>query len=112
MLNERDVVATVRRIELRELRLWVREGWVKPATGESGPVFDDLDVARIRLVCDLRMEMSLPADAVPVVLSLLDQIHGLRRELRGLADAVDAQPAQTRQAIVDACKARAKDRTG
>ena len=102
MLNERDVVARVARIELRELRSWVRQGWVKPATGEQGPVFDDLDVARIRLVCDLRKDMSLSADAIPIVLSLLDQVHGLRRELRGLAEAVDTQPATTRQAIIEA----------
>ncbi|MFP7671861.1 chaperone modulator CbpM [Marivita sp. S0852] len=102
MLNERDVVARVARVELRELRLWVREGWIKPATSEAGPVFDDLDVARIRLVCDLRKEMALPNDAVPVVLSLLDQLHGLRRDLKNLAGAVDAQPDEIRQAIVSA----------
>ncbi len=99
---ERDVVATVHRLQLQELRLWVREGWVRPAESEKGPVFDDLDVARIRLVCDLRKDMSLPSDAVPIVLSLLDQIHGLRRELRGLAEAVDTLPTETRQAIVAA----------
>lgn len=106
MLYEQDVVASVRRVELRELRLWVEMGWVKPADSDRGPVFDDLDVARIRLVCDLRKEMDLPTDAVPVVLSLLDQIHGLRRELRGLAGAVDTQPGEIRQAIIDAYKAR------
>lgn len=102
MLDERDVVATVRRLHLKELRLWVEMGWVRPANSDAGPVFDDLDVARIRLVCDLRQDMSLPEDAVPVVLSLLDQIHGLRRELRGLAGAVDTQPDEIRQAIVQA----------
>lgn len=105
MLDERDVVARVRRVELRELRLWVRQGWIKPATGAKGPVFDDLDVARIRLVCDLRKEMSLPTDAVPVVLSLLDQIHSLRRELLGLSEAVDAQPEDARQAVIEAYRA-------
>ncbi|WP_108485121.1 chaperone modulator CbpM [Oceaniglobus ichthyenteri] len=105
MLNERDVVATVHRVELHELRLWVREGWVKPADRGGEPMFDELDVARIRLVCDLRTEMSLPDDAVPVVLSLLDQIHGLRRELRGLTRAVDSQPDATRQAIAAAFRA-------
>ncbi|MCI2393890.1 chaperone modulator CbpM [Aliiroseovarius sediminis] len=109
MLNEQDVVATVRRVELRELRLWVNEGWVKPAQGESGPVFDDLDVARIRLVCDLRTDMSLPDDAVPVVLSLLDQVHGLRRELRGLVEAVEAQPSVTKKAVIEAYRARLPD---
>lgn len=110
MLDERDVVARVRRVHLRELRLWVREGWVRPSEGESGPVFDELDVARIRLVCDLSKDMSLPTDAIPVILSLLDQVHGLRRELRELAEAVDEQPEETRRRIVEACKARAAGR--
>ncbi|WP_323035788.1 chaperone modulator CbpM [Pararhodobacter sp.] len=107
MLDERDVVAMVRRVQLKELRLWVREGWIKPAISDNGPAFDDLDVARIRLVCDLRKDMSLPTDAVPVVLSLLDQIHGLRRELRGLAQAVDTQPSEIRKAIAAAYRAGA-----
>ncbi len=106
MLNERDVVARVARVELRELRLWVREGWIKPAEGENGPVFDDLDVARIRLVCDLRKEMALPTDSMPVILSLLDQLHGTRRELRDLAAAIEAQSPEVRRAIVAAYRAR------
>ena len=109
MWTERDVVSRVTRVELRELRLWVREGWVKPIESDKGPVFDDLDVARIRLVCDLRKDMALPTDAVPVVLSLLDQLHGLRRELRDLAGAVDAQPREVRRAIVAAYKASQGD---
>ena len=106
MLNEHDVVARVARVELRELRLWVREGWVRPAEGENGPVFDDLDVARIRLVCDLHKEMALPTDAMSVILSLLDQLHGTRRELRELAGAIDAQSPEVRQAIIAAYRAR------
>ena len=104
-LNERQVVASVRRLRLRELRLWVNEGWIRPAAGENGPVFDEIDVARIRLVCDLRQDMSLPPEAVPVVLSLLDQVHGLRRELRDLARAVDQQPEAARRGVIDAYRA-------
>ncbi|MEB8387230.1 MerR family transcriptional regulator [Rhodobacteraceae bacterium KMM 6894] len=100
MLEERDVLTRVRRVRLQELRLWVQEGWVRPARSESGPRFDELDVARVRLVRDLRRDLSVPADTVPVILSLLDQVHGLRRELRSLAEAVQAQPEETRQAIV------------
>jgi chaperone modulatory protein CbpM len=105
MLGERDVLTRVRRVRLQELRLWVQEGWVRPASGDTGPRFDELDVARVRLLRDLRRDLSVPADTVPVILSLLDQVHGLRRELRSLAEAVDAQPDETRKAIVDAyCK--------
>lgn len=109
-LRESDVVASVRRLHLRELRTWVHEGWIRPALGDEGPLFDDLDIARIRLICDLRKEMSLPEDAVPMVLSLLDQLHGLRHELRTLAEAIDHQPEETRQAVLDAYEQRAQRR--
>tara|TARA_R110002072_G_scaffold127978_1_gene265546 strand:+ start:98 stop:433 length:336 start_codon:yes stop_codon:yes gene_type:complete len=105
MLGERDVLTRVRRVRLQELRLWVQEGWVRPANGDNGPRFDELDVARVRLVRDLRRDLSVPSDTVPVILSLLDQVHGLRRELRSLAEAVDAQPEETRKAIVAAYRA-------
>lgn len=98
--DEYGVVARVRRINLRELRLWVRQGWLRPAEGEAGPVFDELDVARIRLLCDLKKEMSLPNDAVPVVLNLIDHLHRTRRELRALARAIEEQPEDVRQSVV------------
>lgn len=101
-MREQDVVATVRRLQIRELRTWVREGWVKPAQGDDGPYFDDLDIARIRLICDLRKEMSLPSEAVPTILSLLDQLHGLRHELHRLVKAIDQQPEETRRAVLEA----------
>lgn len=101
-LGERDVVANVRRLQLRELRQWVSDGWVRPARGDDGPLFDDLDLARVRLVCDLKKEMSVPTDAVPMILSLLDQVHGLRHELRALAAAIDRQPEETRSAVLEA----------
>ena len=81
-LDERNVVARIERLTLRELRLWVREGWVRPAQGERGPVFDEIDVARLRLLCDLRKDMALPADAMPTVLTLIDELHRTRRDLQ------------------------------
>lgn len=98
--DEYTVVARVQRLNLRELRLWVRQGWLRPAAGEAGPVFDELDIARIRLLCDLRKEMSLPNDAVPVVLDLIDHLHQTRRELRALTRAIEEQPEDIRHSVV------------
>jgi len=98
--DEYTVVARVERLNLRDLRFWVRQGWLRPAQGEAGPVFDELDIARIRLLCDLRKEMSLPNDAVPVVLTLLDNLHQTRRELRALTRAIEEQPREVRHAVV------------
>ena len=105
-LDEESVVAEVRRLSLRELRLWVREGWVRPASGDAGPVFDEVDVARIRLLCDLRKEMALPTDALPVVLTLIDRLHQTRRDLRHLTEAVEEQPETVRRLVIERFHAR------
>jgi chaperone modulatory protein CbpM len=68
--------------------------------------FRDVDVARVRLIVDIRDDLGLPQDSIPVVLSLIDQVHGLRHELRRLAAAVAAQPAEVRTRIRRAAGAR------
>ena len=100
MLTEQDVVKVVKEVTLRRLRVWVKNGWIAPATGAEGPGFDDVDLARVRLVCQLKDELNLSEDAVAVVLSLMDQVYGLRRELRTLAAAVERQPNRVRREIV------------
>jgi chaperone modulatory protein CbpM len=109
--DERMVVARIERLTLRDLRLWVSEGWVRPAQGASGPVFDDLDLARLRLICDLRKDMGLPAHVVPTVLTLIDQLHRTRRDLRRLAEAVDDQPEDVRQAVLASFRHRMNGQT-
>ena len=99
--NEEAVGARVSRPTVRDLRLWVREGWVRPAVGGSGPVFDDLDIARIRLLCDLCKDMSIPRETMPAILSLIDRLHQTRRELHRLARAVHEQPEEVRQSVME-----------
>ena len=106
-LTEQMVLAEIRRLTRRDLRLWMREGWVRPAMSEAGPVFDEIDVARLRLLCDLRKEMALPLDAVPVVLTLIDRMHQTRRDLRLVLEAVADQPQDVRRAVFDRLRARA-----
>ena len=103
-LDERTVVTEIRRLTLKDLRFWVQEGWVRPAQGEQGPVFDDIDVARLRLLCDLRKDMALPTDALPVVLTLIDHLHKTRRELHALTSALKDQPDDVRNAVVAAVR--------
>ena len=99
-MDEQAAVAEVKRLSLRELRLWVREGWIRPAEGEAGPVFDEIDIARIRLLCDLRKDMLVPADVIPTVLALIDHLHRTRRDLRRLTAALDEQPHEVRGLVL------------
>jgi chaperone modulatory protein CbpM len=105
-LDEHSVVERVSRVTLRELRLWVREGWVRPARGEAGPVFDDIDVARVRLLCELRKDMSISRGTLPVVLTLIDNLNRTRRDLRNLTEALQEQPEDVRRAVTRSLERR------
>ena len=83
-----------------ELWAWVERGWVRPERAQSGPVFHDIDIARVRLIHDLRIAMRVEEDTIPVILSLLDQVHDLRAGLHAVLRAVDAQPANVRASIL------------
>lgn len=105
---EAEVVEMLGTVEIAELRVWCEAGWVAPALGEAGPVFDEVDLARIRLVRTLRDDLGLDEDAIPVVLSLVDQLYGVRRELRALARAVDQQPDEVAAPVRAAFRALSK----
>jgi chaperone modulatory protein CbpM len=62
-------------------------------------LFHEVDVARVELIREIRQEFALDDEAVPVVLGLLDQVYGLRRQLRRLCDALAAQPEEVRKEI-------------
>jgi chaperone modulatory protein CbpM len=90
--------------DLREVELiaWVERGWVRPETAPTGVLFDDIDVARVRLIHDLRSAMSIEDETIPLILSLLDQVYDLRAGLSAVLRAVEAQPAPVRDAIMAA----------
>jgi chaperone modulatory protein CbpM len=85
-----------------ELIAWVERGWIRPAPAASGLVFDELDIARVRLIRDLRTAMRIEDETIPLILSLLDQVYDLRAGLRAVLRAVDAQPETVRAAILTA----------
>lgn len=87
-----------------EVRYWVEAGWVQPAGTAEAYLFGDADVARVRLIGELKYELRIEEDTLPLVLSLLDQIYGLRRQLSSLAGAVSQQPEEVRAAIAAAMK--------
>ncbi len=100
--SEAEVMTTVVRLSRDRLRACVEAGLVAPAISEGGPAFSPADVARLELICDLCDEFDLEEDALAIVMSLIDQLHGLRAELRALARAVEAQPAEVRERILEA----------
>ena len=106
MISLTSVVALFTDLGEAELVTWVERGWVRPEGAEPGSdadwVFHEIDIARIRLIHDLSHRMELEADAIPLVLSLLDQVHELRFQLRSVLRAVEGQPQAVREAILAA----------
>jgi chaperone modulatory protein CbpM len=98
MLTERDVVARVERLTVTRLRVWVAHGLVRPADANA-PSFSEADIARAALICNLEDELGFAEEDVPVLLNLIDQIHGLRAELKGLLAALDELPEDVRATV-------------
>lgn len=78
------LVARFPALDQAQLQEWIAEGMLR---AEPGPSFTEIDVARIALIMELRNELALDDAALPVVLSLLDQLYTLRRELAALRGA-------------------------
>ena len=63
-----------------------------PVESDGDFFFDDTDVARVRLIAELRNDLGVNEDAIPVVLRLLDQVYSLRRALSDLNEAIRELP--------------------
>ena len=83
-----------------ELVTWVERGWVVPETADTGLIFHEIDVARVRLIHDLRRDLDIGEDAMPVVLSLLDQVYELRSTLKSLLLALQSQPTDVQAQLL------------
>ena len=102
--TEQETITSVRRLTRGRLTSYVKHEFLTPAHTEAGPVFSAADLARIELICDLGEQFDLEGDALGVVLSLIDQLHGVRGELRRVMTAVEAQPDGVRRQIRAALK--------
>jgi chaperone modulatory protein CbpM len=66
------------------LEAWVAEEWLIPGGSTAEPAFTDADIARAALIRDLKRDLDVNDPGIGVILSLLDQVHGLRRTLADL----------------------------
>ena len=91
-------------VEVVEITSWVERGWVLPDAGDDAWAFGEIDIARVRLIRDLRREMGVAEEQMTLVLSLLDQVYDLRGTLKAVTRAVQRQPADVRAALLAALR--------
>jgi chaperone modulatory protein CbpM len=100
-VTEDDLIASVPRLTRTRLTAFVAAEVIVPVGSEHGPVFHQIDRARAALACDLAEDFDLHEDALCMVLSLLDQLHGVRGELRAVLGAVESEPTEVRRRIAE-----------
>jgi chaperone modulatory protein CbpM len=105
-----DKFAAHARLDAEVLEAWIEAGWLLPRQDGTKRNFFDVDLARAHLIHDLE-RLGVNDEGIPVILDLVDQLHGLRRTLRELLSAIHAQPETTRRWIVAELRAEARDRT-
>ena len=84
MITVEVLLAQVPNLPLQDLERWISNDWVRPDGRAGDYAFREIDVARIRLIQDLRDNLEINDAALPVVLLLLDQLYDLRRRMRDL----------------------------
>jgi chaperone modulatory protein CbpM len=94
-----ELLLRYRELERRELARWVENRWVLPERHAETWMFHEVDVARVELILGIRRDFAIDEEAMGLVLRLLDQVYGLRRQMRRLCDAVAMQPEDIQDAI-------------
>ena len=117
--NLTEVVAEIRKAGLevteQEVVGFVQQSWVLVTGGQEGDQegwqedwqedwqegwrFDEADAARVKLIVELKRDLEVNEEALPVVLNLLDQLYGLHQVLDDIRTAVDGLPPSLRREL-------------
>ncbi|MBV9588926.1 MAG: MerR family transcriptional regulator [Hyphomicrobiales bacterium] len=73
-------------LEVQTLEFWLEQQWLIPEESSAGAIFSDRDVARARLIGQLKSDFGVNDEGVDVILHLMDQLHGMRRALAQLQE--------------------------
>lgn len=91
-----ETLETVSGLTREQLDRYILAGVVQPVQTVEGPGFRDIDIARLNLLVELTEGFELNDDALGLVMSLLDQLHGLRGDMHAILDALAREPPEIR----------------
>ena len=101
MITVELLTRTIAGLEPSDLSRWIDNEWVRPDGAPGRWLFHDIDVARLRLIVELRYDLGVDETALPVVLSLLDQLYETRRQMLRLRRVMETVPPEIRLRILD-----------
>jgi chaperone modulatory protein CbpM len=88
MIMNKQEFLTCSGLQVQTLEFWLEQRWLIPKQTAVGMRFSDMDVARARLIQELKTEFRVNDEGVDVILHLIDQLHGLRHALAQLHNGV------------------------
>jgi chaperone modulatory protein CbpM len=71
-------------LDLPTLNAWIETEWLVPIATKRRFDFSDAELARVRLIQDLKADFGVNDDGISIILHLLDQLHGLRCLVRDI----------------------------
>jgi chaperone modulatory protein CbpM len=77
------------RLDTPTLNAWIEAEWLLPLAGSKTIHFSEADLARARLIQDLKLDFGVNDEGIAIILHLLDELYGLRGLMRDI-HAVDA----------------------
>jgi chaperone modulatory protein CbpM len=105
-LTEEEVLAAIPTLTRTRLVAFIQTELVIPLRedrrGDSTHLFRKVDFARLQLLCDLTDDLELDAEALGIVVTLLDQLHAERQDLLEITRAVAAESPEVRARIAEA----------
>jgi chaperone modulatory protein CbpM len=78
MIMNKQEFLTNAGLQVQTLELWLDQRWLIPDQASDEMMFSDTDVARARLIRDLKGDFGVNDEGIDVILHLVDQLHGLR----------------------------------
>ncbi len=100
MITMDNLIGHLSGLTRQDIEEWISNDWVRPDGRPGQYAFRQIDVARVSLIYQLRAGMQVNDEALPIVLSLLDQLYDQRRRMRDLGEAISrTAPAEIRKMI-------------
>lgn len=94
-----DVIARIAPLTRERLRQFEHLRIVTPVNTSNGPRYRQLDLRRITLLCELTDDFEVNEDALVIIMSLLDQLHGAHSKLDRIVNAINGEPSEIKQRL-------------
>ncbi|TNJ41563.1 chaperone modulator CbpM [Phaeobacter sp. B1627] len=91
-----QVIEKVTSLTPERLSYFERLQIISPVQTSDGPRYRTLDIRRITLLCELTDDFEVNEDALVIIMSLLDQLHGTRSRLEQVVQALGDEPSEVK----------------